>query len=307
MSFCNLHATLKNPTTTKTKNPTESSHQRRKERIERHKKLTLQQYDNNTKNLFINNINDLKNTLKNKNKIMKKYSTLSTSSNSSTCSSSSATDDPEHVTSPEKKDLSTHNQDLKEENEDDETHVQNETYTYEYVTTSPPINDKVKSPENVSEDEYVTECFEQTYSIIDILNDCDKSKSLKTVVPNETSTMRSSSSMSGLSSVGSSSSSSLSNNGTSSSSININSISPNTTQTTHVESYNEDSNDLQKPKSRTLNTEIYYPSSRTPYANSINKLRNLSPQPIVVVTPPQQLQQLPQPLPGMCFIYVLIN
>ena len=217
---------------------------------------------------------------------MKKYSTVSTSSNSSTCSNSSATstsqDEAEYLTIHEENDKM-----LKEEDEEDETHVENETYTYEYVTT-PATPDKLKPSDNVSEDEYVTECFEQTYSIIDILNDCEKSKNLKavdtTVHGNElTATIRSASSMSGLSSVGSSSSSSLSNNGTSSSSININSISPNTTQTTHVDRY--DSSNDQPKSNRTLNTEIYYPSSRTPYANS--KLRGLSPQPIVVVTPPR--------------------
>jgi len=50
----------------------ESSQQRRKQRIERHKLLTLQQYDLNMKNLIINNINDLTNTLR-KTKIMKNY------------------------------------------------------------------------------------------------------------------------------------------------------------------------------------------------------------------------------------------
>lgn len=46
------------------RNRTESSQERRKQRIERHRLLTLQQYDLSMKNLIINNINDLTETLK---------------------------------------------------------------------------------------------------------------------------------------------------------------------------------------------------------------------------------------------------
>ncbi|RNA07903.1 hypothetical protein BpHYR1_042652 [Brachionus plicatilis] len=49
----------------------ESSQERRKQRIERHRLLTLQQYDLSMKNLIINNINDLTETLK-LNKMVKK-------------------------------------------------------------------------------------------------------------------------------------------------------------------------------------------------------------------------------------------
>ncbi len=267
-----------------TKQPiTESSHQRRKERIERHKKLTLQQYDNNTKALFINNINDLKNTLKNKNsKIMKKYSSVSNSSASSTCSSVSSNSDSNHINNYD------HNIDndhtiheelrLQEEDEDEEVVVENETYTYEYVaspnTTTTTVSDDAKTTNNTneSEDEYVTECFEQTYSILDILNNCEKAKQQQqsqqrasSEVESGVTTMRSSSSMSGLSSVGSSSSSSLSNNATSSSSINIGSVSPNTTLTKSGDIYEQIAGKVTQP-TRTLNTELYYPSStRSPF------------------------------------------
>ena len=275
------------------KNPTsENSHQRRKERIERHKKLTLQQYDNNTKNLFINNINDLKNTLKNKNKIMKKYSNCSTGSNST------SQDENEHETILE--------EEHEEPDEDEEeVNVENETYTYEYVTTkdgSAHAEITQLIPDIDEDNEYITECFEQTYSIIDILNSCEEQnrasvEPAQPAVEDEAnkqpikSPMRSSSSMSGLSSVCSntSSSSSLSivnssiTNATSSSSINMNSISPNSAVSAEVKSthssdlniYDEYSNAGQR--AARLNTELYYTNSRSAYSGAKSHARNLSP------------------------------
>ncbi len=243
----------------------ESSHQRRKERIERHKKLTLQQYDNNTKALFINNINDLKNTLKNKNSIiMKKYTSVSSSSSSSTASENSNQLEQDQTAQGQ----------LQEEDED-ELLVENETYTYEYLpnssTSQTNTSIQTKTTSNESEDEYVTECFEQTYSILDIMNKCQNNKK-------DQERQRSSSEMSGLSSVGSSSSSSLSNNVTSSSSINIGSVSPNTTLTKSDDIYEQERMPISM---RTLNTELYYPAStRLPYISHLTCMQNMTEKPI---------------------------
>jgi hypothetical protein len=103
---------------------TENSQQRRKQRIERHKLLTLQQYDLNMKNLIINNINDLTNTLR-KTKIMKSYN-----------------DSSENIFD---------NQNARSENEEEDTSVNR-------------LNESNKSNNvDEDEDEYVEETFEQTF------------------------------------------------------------------------------------------------------------------------------------------------
>jgi hypothetical protein len=248
---------LKKKQKTNPQTRTETSHQRRRERIERHKKLTLQQYDNNTKNLFISNIKELTETVRNKNKekeqekeeeadtteeeeedeeeesevkeAMNKLSAASWTSSSGSSEKSTCRATIEcgsHGDEDEREAVATlefgHEEpptNAAAKDADEEVRVSSETFTYEYVGVKPAVSD---------EEEYVSECFEQTYSIVEAMvgGSHGNRGEGRVLAPIEECGTRSASSLSGLSSVGSGSSSSLSNNGTSSSSISAGSVSP---------------------------------------------------------------------------------
>ena len=283
---------LKKKQKTNPQTRTETSHQRRRERIERHKKLTLQQYDNNTKNLFISNIKELTETVRNKNKEkeqekggndkeeeadttedeeeedeeeesevkegMNKLSAASWTSSSGSSEKSTCRATIEcgsHGDEHEREAVATLEFGHEEPptnaaakaagdadaDEDEEVRVSSETFTYEYVGVKPAASD---------EEEYVSECFEQTYSVMEAMVGGSHGNRGELATIEECGT-RSASSLSGLSSVGSGSSSSLSNNGTSSSSINAGSVSP-----------GPGGYGGQMGGPRSLQAELYYPSAR---------------------------------------------